>query len=77
MGTGKAKHSMRTFVQIDTREAMGRISVFFSDRDATGPYEQWCAKWFKTFEDAECYRQQWALELYEESARRSSSLPFR
>ena len=53
--------------QIDTKEAMGRISAFLSYRDADGPYEQWCGEWFNNFEAAERHRQQWAQRLYEES----------
>lgn len=53
--------------QIDTREAMGRISAFFTYRDETGPYEKWCGEWFDTFDEAERYRQHWALTLYKKS----------
>ncbi|CAA6679695.1 MULTISPECIES: hypothetical protein [unclassified Lentimonas] len=53
--------------QIDTREAMGRISVFFAYRDNTGPYERWCGEWFDNWEEAEAYRLRWAWGLYEHS----------
>lgn len=53
--------------QIDTREAMGRISVFFITRRDGTPYEQWCGRWFESFDKAERYRLEWAESLYEES----------
>jgi hypothetical protein len=52
--------------QIDTREAMGRISVFFTYRDKTGPYEKWCGEWFETFKEAEDTKARWAQHIYED-----------
>lgn len=50
---------------MDTRETLGRISVFYTHRDSEGPYEKWCGEWFNNWEDAENYRLNWATELYQ------------
>lgn len=52
---------------VDTREAFGRISVFYTHRDSTGAYERWCGEWFENWVDAEAHRLSWAQELYEKS----------
>ena len=52
---------------VDTREAFGRISVFYAHRDARCAYEKWCGEWFGNWEDPEAHRLVWAKEIYEES----------
>jgi hypothetical protein len=58
--------------RMDTKEAFGRISVFYTHRDAEGAYEKWCGEWFETWEDAESYRLAWAKVIYEESTAQSA-----
>jgi hypothetical protein len=51
---------------IDTKDAHGRISVFFAYRDESGPYEKWCGEWFETFTEAEDYKARWAQQIYDD-----------
>jgi len=51
--------------RVDTREALGRISVYYTHPDAEGPYEKWCGEWFESWEAAETFRIRWAQEIYE------------